>query len=175
MGATLIHRIEIHVEDPAGAGTGWDFDLRVPPTSVCEQLDELLRPLEEARRKAAAAVFASPDVRRAIAEAGDQAGESAAVRAALIEHGPSMLEEMQGGNAPLQVQRELAALVEPYCSQPRGLTDDNGQALTWQAIREVNEPYAVSVLYGAAVQAHSEAMGARARVERKNSSSSSPS
>jgi hypothetical protein len=164
MGASLTTRFEIEHPD------GWSFAVRVPPISVVAQLEELLRDRNERQARRTSELLADSDLAAAV-QSRDQEGLAGLLASKYGER----LVELTADHISVATRAQIAELVRPYCAEPRGLVDDDGAAMTWAAVQEVNEPMLVSVLSDAALAVYDRTAGGHGRVRLKNFNSSSPS
>ena len=179
MGARVLSSFEIEIPDQLGEAEPWRFRVTVPPVAVMHQIHGLLSSRDEERKGAAARMFSDPEVIEAAGPEGisEQSFHSnPAVQAVIMrKYGADILLSLSD-DLPADTTTALAELVLPMCGQPIGLEDDDGAPMTWDKLKQVNEPYAEAVLAGAAQQVHEHSSrGAKGRLALKKSSSSSPS
>lgn len=165
MGACPITTLRIEIEDPCGGESGWAFTVAVPPIATVEKLHEILSPAKQALAALGARMAADADVLAAGGDLSDMASNQALREVVMSKYGAELT---LGDSHSPTAQAQAAEAIEPHCSQPEGLEDDSGQPLTWQALRSINEPYAVSALYGAACEAYDRVWGDKGTARRKN-------
>lgn len=166
MGARPITSIVMTVTDPAGGDDAWEFSVRVPPLSAVEDLHAILAPRQKALAEMGAKISADSELAALGADMSSLQDDPHVRGIVMQRYGAEMIASMAAADISEQVK--AADIVRPHCSQPRGLVDDDGAAMTWDGLCAVNEPYAVSVLWDAAEAVYQQVRGARGTAARKN-------
>jgi len=170
MGAKLITTFEMQITDPAGGDTGWSFSVKVPPLEVVERLDSLHADFRAQQERAAARMAKT----RAVLDSAEELDNPEAIKsnkkliAKLMESADEDTILAMQAEPSFAMQCECAKEIEPYCSPPRGLTDDSNNEYTWKRMQADNPPYAAAVLYRAAREVLDRTVGQKGLVELKN-------
>jgi hypothetical protein len=165
--ARLKTTITIAVEPSASVDAGWQFTVTVPPVAVVRDIATALG--IDALQGMVSSLLSNDEVRVALrahiaANEGCTIGEACAVPAiqALIMTAT--------GIDPAKLLRpdcndkQVADLIEPFCSAPEGFDPP----YTWPLLSAANEPYSIAVLVAAGRAVYERVHGDVGAAEKKS-------
>jgi hypothetical protein len=170
--ARIVSKHQHTEQDPEGQGSEWHFTVTNPPIGIVEKIDELVGEYMEEKQKLAFTVFSKNEElkRQAVDLTSDSTSISGneKLQAYFTKHAdaPMILELLK--DPPLGVQKQCAAIVLEYCSEPENLLDESGSCITWKVLSELDAAYYTKVLYRAALGVYNRARGDGLAAERKN-------
>jgi hypothetical protein len=153
MGAVFINKFKFDVPPLNGKDEGWHFECRVPNHKDTVDLEKLLASDHKVKAAMIKALYGDKDLLNTITANGgdiDTALKNPSVLSKImLNAGPEMFEI---GEHDTEKRHKVALIMQRNAEPPRNLFDDDNSPLTWEKMREYNEPMTDEVLCNAAIE-----------------------